>query len=86
MMSGPKASFFQGLLSFVFLPYQAYLMLNAIIITLTRILITKKNMLEWVTSFENEKTQKNSLKNYILKMVLLPIVIYLPKLPSKHQK
>jgi len=65
---GLKAALFQGLVTFVFLPYQAVLMANAILVTLCRTIITKKNMLEWVTSADAEKSQKNSLGSYLLKM------------------
>lgn len=69
VMCGVKAPVFQGFLTFAFLPYQAGYMLHAIFITLTRILITKKNLLEWVPSADVELFQKNSLKSYIFKMM-----------------
>ena len=65
---GLKAAFLQGLLTFIFLPYQAMLMVHAVFVTLVRIFITKKNLLQWVTSADVEKTQKNSLQSYVLKM------------------
>jgi len=68
VICGLKASFLQITLQFIFLPYQAYLMLNAILITLVRVLITKRNMLEWVTALDTERATKNSLKNYIISM------------------
>lgn len=64
-ITGLRAIILQNLLSFLFLPHQAWLMVNAITVTLIRVFITKKNMLEWVTSADAEKTQKNSLKSYI---------------------
>ena len=67
-ITGLKAAFFQGLLTFIFLPYQAMLMVNAIFVTLARVFVTKKNMLQWVTSADVEKTQKNSLASYVLEM------------------
>ncbi|WP_010248384.1 GH36-type glycosyl hydrolase domain-containing protein [Acetivibrio cellulolyticus] len=68
VICGLKAAFLQITLQFLFLPYQAYLMVNAITITLARVLITKRNMLEWVTALDAEKTLKNSLKSYVIKM------------------
>lgn len=65
---GIKASIFQFLLGIVFLPYQAFMALDAIIVTLTRVFITKKNMLEWVTSSDADKAQPNSLKSYVSTM------------------
>jgi len=65
---GIRATILQGLLTLIFLPHKAWTMTNAIVVTLTRVLITKKNLLEWVTAADVEKTQKNSLKSYLLKM------------------
>ncbi len=65
---GLKAAFLQALITFVMLPYQAYLMMHAILITLGRVFITRKNMLEWVTSADMEKSQKNTPKSYWSKM------------------
>ncbi|MEI6132550.1 MAG: glucoamylase family protein [Bacillota bacterium] len=64
---GLKATLYQILLTFVFLPHQAYLMINAVSVTLCR-LITRKNLLEWVTAADTERIQKNSLKSYYRKM------------------
>lgn len=68
VMMGLKASFLQGLLNLAFLPYQAWSMMVAVSVTLVRVLVTKKNLLEWVTSADMEKTQKNSLRSYLSKM------------------
>lgn len=65
---GIKALFYQTLLSFIFLPYMAYLMLHAVIITFARLFITKKNMLEWVTAADVEKKLKNDLRSFYIKM------------------
>jgi len=68
IMYGLKALFMQFLLTLVFLPYQAWLMTKAIFVTLVRVYITKKNLLEWVTSDDIEKSQKNTLKSYLASM------------------
>jgi cyclic beta-1,2-glucan synthetase len=65
---GSKAEIYQLILNIIFLPYNAWLMIKAILITLNRVYITNKNLLEWVTSAELEKKQKNSLKSYIINM------------------
>ncbi|MGB7595422.1 MAG: glucoamylase family protein [Erysipelotrichaceae bacterium] len=65
---GLKASLSQLLLRIAFLSYQSNLALNAIFVTLARVLVTKKNMLEWVTSADAEKAQDNSLKSYLRTM------------------
>ncbi|MDQ2087331.1 glucoamylase family protein [Herbivorax sp. ANBcel31] len=75
---GLKACLFQQLLQFVFLPYQAYLMVNAILITIVRVFFTKRNMLEWVTALDAEKSLKDSIKSYVIRMrfaILQAIII-----------
>jgi len=69
-ISALQAVFLQVLLSFIFLPYQAYMMAHAIALTLARIFITKRNMLEWVTAADIEKGQRNSLTSYWGKMYI----------------
>ena len=83
---GLKASLSQLLLRIAFLSYQSNLALSAIFVTLMRVLITKKNMLEWVTSADAEKAQDNSLKSYLSAMgfssligILLVFITYLFK-------
>ncbi len=61
---GLKSSLFQFILSVIFLPYQAVRLLDAIFVTLYRVLISRKNMLEWVTSADVERFQSGSLKDY----------------------
>ena len=65
---GIKSSLFQFLLSVVFLPYQAVKALDAISVTLFRVCISKKNMLEWVTSADVERFQSGTLKSYLSSM------------------
>ncbi|AWW26620.1 GH36-type glycosyl hydrolase domain-containing protein [Acetobacterium sp. KB-1] len=68
VMFGLKAVLMQFLLVLIFLPYQAWLMSHAIMVTLTRVFITRKNLLEWVTADDTEKFQKNSLISYVFTM------------------
>ncbi|MCX7711489.1 MAG: DUF3131 domain-containing protein, partial [Clostridia bacterium] len=68
VISGLKAAALQVVLTFIFLPYQAYLLTHAAIVSLVRVLISRKNMLEWVTAADVEKGQKNSLKSFWMKM------------------
>ncbi len=65
---GIKSSLFQFILSVIFLPYQAIRVLDAILVTLFRVFISRKNMLEWITSADVEKTQSSSLKCYLYAM------------------
>ena len=67
---GVKSSVFQLFLAIVFLPYQANMILDAVTVTLIRVFVTRKNMLEWVTSADSDKFQKNSLKSYLSTMAL----------------
>lgn len=62
---GVKASVFQFVLGVIFLPYQAVRILNAITVSLYRVLISRKKMLEWVTSDDSDRNQKNTLKAYL---------------------
>ncbi|MCX7841464.1 MAG: glycosyl transferase [Clostridia bacterium] len=73
VISGLKAVLLQTFLNLVFLPHQAYLMLNAAVITLGRVFITHRNMLEWVTAADVEKGSKNSLGSYWKKMKPAPV-------------
>lgn len=63
------ASIFRGFISLGILPDSAYNSLNAIIKTVYRMYVSKKNMLEWTTSEEAEKLAKTNLKSYYFNMV-----------------
>jgi cyclic beta-1,2-glucan synthetase len=52
-------------LSFVFLPHQTWLMCDAIIRALYRQLISHKNLLEWVSAAEAERSARNNLSSFI---------------------
>lgn len=81
VMFGLKTAGLQSLLTLAFLPYQAWLMLDAIGVTLARVFITRQNLLEWVTSADVEKSQKNSLRSYLVMMksslITAPIILLL---------
>ncbi|ABR49663.1 glycosyltransferase 36 [Alkaliphilus metalliredigens QYMF] len=68
MIVGVKATFYQVLLMLIFLPYQAYMMADAIIRTLHRVFISKENLLEWVTAADVEKSLGNNLEGSIKRM------------------
>ncbi len=75
-----KSALLQGLLDVAFLPYQAWLAVTAILLTLTRLLITRSNLLEWVTSADSEAKRITSLAGYYRWMqaaVWLTLVILL---------
>jgi cellobiose phosphorylase len=73
IFTGFKSLFMQLFLILAFAPYQAYLMLNAIIKTLARVLVTKKNMLEWVTAADMELALKSDLMSYYRRMWFSPV-------------
>ena len=58
----------QIFLLFCFIPYQAYLMTDAIIRTLYRLYISKRNFLEWQTAAEAEARSGKKLSDYINSM------------------
>ena len=60
-------------LSFVFLPYQAYLMCDAIARTLYRQLISHRKLLEWVSAAEAERSVRYDVGSFLSWM--LPVEI-----------
>jgi len=73
VICGFKAMLYQSVLQLLFIPYQAYLMLDAVIRTLVRVLITHKNMLEWVTAADMEASLKNDSASFWRRMWVSPI-------------
>lgn len=73
IITGLNAILLQVGLMLTFAPYQAFLMANAIIKTLGRVLATKKNLLEWVTAADMELALKNDLPSYYRRMWFAPI-------------
>ncbi|MEY7999829.1 glucoamylase family protein [Clostridium sp. Mt-5] len=51
-----------------FLPYQAYLMLDAIIRTIYRVFISKKYLLQWQTAADTEAASTKTFKGYLKSM------------------
>ncbi|PJI07746.1 MULTISPECIES: GH36-type glycosyl hydrolase domain-containing protein [Clostridium] len=58
----------QMFLIFSFLPYKAYLMVDAIVRTLYRCFISKKNLLEWQTSADSEASSKREFRDFAYSM------------------
>ncbi|MGO5066566.1 cyclic beta 1-2 glucan synthetase [Clostridium sporogenes] len=71
----------QFFMIFAFIPHKAYLMLDAIIRTLYRLCISKKNLLEWQTAEDAEKMSRKDIKGYIKSMwvgsLIALIILYL---------
>jgi len=57
-----------------FIPYQTFLMADAIITTLIRMFITRRNLLEWQSSQLVENNCSNTLKAYIKRMWISPVM------------
>ena len=86
VMKGLKATLMQLLITFAMLPYQAGQMLNAIAITLYRVVVSKQNMLQWIPSADVEKEQKSSFRSYwthlwgaVLFVMVVPLLTLLCK-------
>jgi hypothetical protein len=69
---GLNAVALQAILLFAFIPYQAFLMMDAILKTLVRVFFTRRNMLEWVTAADMEANLKNSLQSFLKRMWISP--------------
>ena len=65
---GYRTYIYQGILVFIFLPHKAIMMLDAVIRTLYRVFVSKKNLLEWTTAFDMEKQLDNSFLSYCIMM------------------
>ncbi len=64
--------FLQSLLTLAFLPFDAYVSLDAIGRTLLRLLVTRKNLLQWRTSRDAEGAGRASLPGFYSKMWFAP--------------
>ncbi|MCX6926508.1 MAG: cyclic beta 1-2 glucan synthetase, partial [Verrucomicrobia bacterium] len=64
----------QALLSFVFLPYDAFISLDAICRTLVRLLFTRKRLLEWQTASDAERTALSGPAGFYATMWIAPVV------------
>ncbi len=64
----------QVFLTLAFLPYDAFISLDAIGRTLLRLLVTHKRLLEWQTSSDSERTTRANLAGFYATMWIEPIV------------
>lgn len=72
-IDGFCASFYRAMISIMTLPTKAFISLDAACRTIYRMCISKEHLLEWTTSDEAEKKDKNNLIQVYLKM--LPNVV-----------
>ncbi len=68
-----KTMFEQAFYKFAFLPYETYLMLDAVIRSLIR-LVTRRKLLEWVTAAEGDKKAKMGVAYYWRSMAAAPLL------------
>ena len=73
---GGKSLVLRSYITFATIPYYTKLYMDAFFRTLYRLLISHKNLLNWITAEEVEKTSDNRLRNY-LKDFLFNIIISL---------
>jgi cellobiose phosphorylase len=62
----------QIFLTFAFLPYDAFISLDAITRTLVRLLVTRKRLLEWRTSGDSENASRADLTGFYATMWIAP--------------
>ncbi|KDR95267.1 Cellobiose phosphorylase [Peptoclostridium litorale DSM 5388] len=72
---GIRAEAKRAILKLVFLPYETCIMLNAISKTIYRLLISKKNLLEWTPiSMVEKKLENENFNDFIFKMKSSPVL------------
>lgn len=64
----------QAFLTFVFLPYDAFISLDAVVRTLVRLVFTRKRLLEWQTAGEAEHAARSDLLEFYSTMWIGPAV------------
>ena len=64
----------QALLTFVFLPYDAFITLDAIGRTLARLLFTRRRLLEWQTSSDSERAAHSDPGGFYATMWVAPAI------------
>ena len=69
-ISGIKGALIRGILTIGCLPYKAYISIKSIIITLYRLTVSHKHLLEWMTSEEAEKQAKQDVISYYNQMAI----------------
>jgi len=70
---GAARQFAQILLMLAFLPYDAFISVDAIGRTLWRLLLSRRRLLEWQTSSDSERTASTSLAGFFATMWFAPV-------------
>jgi len=68
-----KANSLQAAMSFVMLPHQAFIQLNAVFTTIWRMSVSKEKLLEWTSAYHTELEISNDLLDYYSFMKSAPI-------------
>lgn len=64
----------QCLFTLMFLPYEAWISLDAIARTLVRVHWTKSRLLEWKTSSDTERSARSDLRGFVRAMLVSPVI------------
>ncbi len=70
-----RGEFFRWLLAIVFLPYEAILSFDAIITTLYRVWVSRRNLLNWTTAAHSAAVFSKIVSNKIWQRMAFPVVI-----------
>ncbi|MGN0145154.1 MAG: glycosyl transferase, partial [Clostridium sp.] len=73
-LMGAFKTFEQIVLILSFIPYESLLMIKAIGITLFRVIISKKNLLEWKASQIADRSYRNDFESYLKRMWIGPLI------------
>ena len=69
-ISGTKGICLRAIITLGCIPYKTYISGKSIIKTIYRLIVTHRNLLEWTTSEEAEKTVQNNINSYYKNMIL----------------
>lgn len=73
-IEGLEGSFYRAFIEVITLPTKAYISLCSAVKTIYRMTVTKEHLLEWTTSEDAEKQDKNNIKAVLKKM--MPNIIF----------
>ena len=81
VLKGAFASLYKTVILFATMPFDAFMNADAIIRSLFRMFVSRKNLLNWVTADEVERTKKNTfpsyLKAFIVNFAAIAVVVFL---------
>ena len=68
------------------LPYKAFVIAKAILVTLYRMIFTKKHLLDWVTAADAEKLLQNTFVSYARSLIASSIIGFILKYLSDNYR